>query len=425
MSKKKIEKLQKEYTKPQVSRWERQKMTQRLVFFGGIGLIVVVVLGLVAAWYFTNPLFKTVLAVNGQKVSMSQYVKTLRATSKGYSESDLPSVAYSTYMELIKEEVITQGAKEQKITVSDDEVNAYIKDNNLDAGFAPIVREKLLSDKLTEDYFKPQVAKTGAQRDIEAMFLESEAQANTIRAKLEAGESFTNLAVANSLDDYSETNKGQIGWHVQQVFQSLLGSSVPGDFAFADSTQNGQLSQARPDTDKQKKVGYWLIMLIEKGTGDKEGQVNVRAMLLSSEEEAQSIKDQLAQITDPAQLNTEFSTLANEKSQYDTGGQNGGLIGFISKGTINSTVFDNAAFSLEVGAVSEPIIDTSQTTKGGFWLVKVLDSASDKELSTDDIDTIVSDMFNNWFLQEQSAATIDYLLDETNMYWAISKVTGS
>jgi parvulin-like peptidyl-prolyl isomerase len=166
-------------------------------------------------------------------------------------------------------------------------------------------------------------------------------------------------------------------------------------------------------------------MLIEKGTGDKEGQVNVRAMLLSSEEEAQSIKDQLAQITDPTQLNTEFSTLANEKDQHSPGGQNGGLIGFISKGTMNSTVFDDAAFSLEVGAVSEPVKDTSQTTKGGFWLVTVLDSASDKELSADDTDTIVSDMFNSWFSRAQAAATIDYLLNETNMSWAISKVTGS
>jgi parvulin-like peptidyl-prolyl isomerase len=213
---------------------------------------------------------------------------------------------------------------------------------------------------------------------------------------------------------------------VQQIFQNLLGSNIPGDFAFADSTQNGQLSQPRPDTDKQKKVGYWLIMLIEKGTGDKEGQVNVRAMLLSSEEEAQSIKDQLTQITDPTQLNTEFSTLANEKSQYDTGGQNGGLIGFISEGSNIGTEFDKAAFALsETGAISDPVKDISKTTNGGFWLVKVLDSATDKEVSTDDINTIISDMFSSWFSQEQAAATIDYLLNETNMYWAISKVTGS
>ncbi len=419
MSKKKIEKMQKEYTKPQLTRWERQHRMQRIIFYSGVGLIALVVLGLVAAWFISYqlPYYRTVIEVNGHKMKMSQYVKTLRAFAKGVSADQIANYAYYVSNILEQSEIIRQGAAEQNITVTDSEVAAKLAEGELEEGYAPLIRAQMLSEKMREEYIKPQVVTTAVQRNIEVMFLESESQAAEIRAKIEAGESFGDLAAANSLDSYSQSNGGEIGWHVQDVFTYLLGSSVPGDFAFAESTQDGQLSQPRPDTEKEKQVGYWLIMLIEKGSDDLEGQINVRVMLLSSEEEANQVRKEIVE------NEADFKTLADEKSQYDTGGKNGGLVGFISEGTM-STVFDEAAFALEVGEISQPVKDTTQSTTGGSWLVKVLESASDKEISGSDIDIVVNNLFESWLIQAQAVAVVNNYFTDASWAWAIEKATG-
>ncbi len=419
MSKKKIEKMQKEYTKPQLTRWERQHRMQRIIFYSGVGLIALVVLGLVAAWFISYqlPYYRTVIEVNGHKIKMSQYVKTLRAFAKGVSADQIANYAYYVSNILEQSEIIRQGAAEQNITVTDSEVAAKLAEGELEEGYAPLIRAQMLSEKMREEYIKPQVVTTAVQRNIEVMFLESESQAAEIRAKIEAGESFGDLAAANSLDSYSQSNGGEIGWHVQDVFTYLLGSSVPGDFAFAESTQDGQLSQPRPDTEKEKQVGYWLIMLIEKGSDDLEGQINVRVMLLSSEEEANQVRKEIVE------NGADFKTLADEKSQYDTGGKNGGLVGFISEGTM-STVFDEAAFALEVGEISQPVKDTTQSTTGGSWLVKVLESASDKEISGSDIDIVVNNLFESWLIQAQAVAVVNNYFTDASWAWAIEKATG-
>jgi len=411
--------MQKEFTKPQLTRWEQGKKRQRLIIWSVVGLILVVILGLVGVfiWKEVAPIYKTIIEVNGQKIKMSQYVSTLKVFLKDVSEEYYSSYASYTKSVLEQSEIIRQGAAEYNINVTDDEVTAQLTDSGLEKGYAPLMQAQMLTDKLKEEYFKLDLEKTAAQKNIEVMFLESETQAAEIRARIEAGESFNDLAEANSLDSYSKNNKGEIGWHVREAFSELLGSSVPGDYAFAESTQNGQLSQPRPESEKSKQVGYWLISLIEKGSGDVEGQVNVRAMLLGSEEEATRIR------TDIIENGADFFTIANEKSQYDSGGKNGGLIGFINKGMMSS-FFDEAAFALEVGEISLPVKDTTQFTTGGAWLIKVLESDVEKEISSDDMTILVDKLFEVWFLQKQAEAVLIDHLDSESQAWAIRKATG-
>ena len=45
-----------------------------------------------------------------------------------------------------------------------------------------------------------------------AMFLESEAQANEVIARIEAGEDFGELAAELSLDDVTKEAEGDLGW---------------------------------------------------------------------------------------------------------------------------------------------------------------------------------------------------------------------
>ena len=61
-----------------------------------------------------------------------------------------------------------------------------------------------------------------------------------------------------------------------------------------------------------------------------------------------------------------------------------------------------------IGEWSEPVVETNLTTKGGYWLVQVVDRDEDKALSEEDRDVLINDIYNQWFseFQSQSAGSI-------------------
>ena len=66
--------------------------------------------------------------------------------------------------------------------------------------------------------------------------LESERQADDIRARLEDSDNFTELAGEFSLDTYSKEQNGDLGLHPQGISPALLGTSIPDDYAFSPQT---------------------------------------------------------------------------------------------------------------------------------------------------------------------------------------------
>ena len=133
-------------------------------------------------------------------------------------------------------------------------------------------------------------------------------------------DNFTSLADQFSLDSYTKSNKGDVGWHPQDVLAALLGSSVPGDYAFGSEV--GVLSQPRYDADINKEVGYWLMKVVEKERDAEDAQV--QAILLGSEQEAQSVKARL-------EAGEDLATLAKDLSQYAKSRDNGGELGMVSQ----------------------------------------------------------------------------------------------
>ena len=112
-------------------------------------------------------------------------------------------------------------------------------------------------------------------------------------------------------------------------------------------------------------MGYWLVEVT--GVNSDNSQVHVSGMLLASMEEAQSIKARL-------DAGEDFDTLAQQYSQNwsTTSKDDLGWITSDSTAAYESYVFNTTT---AVGAVSDPIKDTSQSTTGGYWLFKVTDSA--------------------------------------------------
>ena len=419
MAKKKVEKPRREVTKRQLSHWQQQKRRQRIIAISGISIIAVVIALVGAGWYISQyrPLRETVIRVNDTEFNMDYYVKTLKFYGEGQTSYYMYSLADEAVMIIEQNELVRQEAMKLGISVSNDAVDEELKSREppLSRDYRDLVRAEMLMTKLRDDYFEQEVPAFGEQRHIMVMFLESESQAQEVRAKLEAGEDFTELAGELSLDGLSED--GDLGWQFKDVLTILLGTPVLSEHAF--SAEVGVLSQPIYDEDKAKGIGYWLIEVLE-GEEDSE-EVSVQAMLLESEEEAREVRARL-------EAGEDFATLSEEFSQLVVA-EKGGYLGLLAPGMMTAA-FDEVVFDakLEPGTLSEPAKDEVAITKGGCWLLKVLDKAENRQIEDTDRDLLKARALNDWLsaLWDNPENEIDdSYLDDEKKAWAVDRALKS
>ncbi len=416
--KKKAEKAPREYTRRQLSQWQRQKRRQRIIFFSGVSIITAIVLIVLIGWYMGEyrPLHQTVIRVNDTEFDMSYYIDVLKIGGRDQPAENIRNLADSAVREIEQNELIRQGALKLGIKVSDDEAEERLKGSDIPVNDASLdmVRVQLLRNRLYNEYFKPQVPASDKQVLMMAMMLESESQAAEVRTRLQNSENFTALAEELSLDYYSKNNKGELGWHPESIISVMLDSSVPGEYAFG--SEIGVLSQPRYDEGKSKQVGYLLIKVLEKQIED---DAQVQALMLGSEEEAKDVRARL-------EAGEDLPTLAEEFSQFEESRKQGGELGIVSKGEA-SPAFEEYVFDpeVEIGAWSEPVRDDTVWTQGGYWLVKVLDKDDDRQLDDDDRDYLITQLFNEWLTllwMDPGNEVEDNYLDSEMKQFAIDRV---
>lgn len=414
MPKKKAGEPRRELTKRQLSRWQQQRRRQRIIFSVGI-FIIVAVLGIIGGgWYLAEyqPRHQVVMRVNDVEFNMDYYVKMLSYYARGQSAQYMQAVA-DNILEIIKRtELIRQGALGLGISVSDDEVDEKLKsfDPPLSEDYRDIVAGQMLYDKMRAEYFDKQVPVFAEQRHIMAMLLESESQAAEVRARLEEGEDFAELASELSLDSYTKTEGADLGWLPKGILPSLLNSSVPEEYAF--STEVGVLSQPVPDKEVRKGVGYWLVKLLDRDEIAR--QALVRVILLGSEEEAQKAKARL-------DAGEDFVALVEELSQDEKSKENEGQLDITSPDMVGEEfgafVFDPET---EPGAVSEPIREDDTMTKGGYWLIKVLGADDNRRIEDEDREMLKTIAFNDWVkgLLDNPENKVEVYLTDEQKAWA-------
>jgi parvulin-like peptidyl-prolyl isomerase len=313
LAKKRKEQPRREFTKRQLSQWQRQKRVQRITIIAGISVLVAILGIVLGGLYVTEvgPLHETVIKVNDTEFNMDYYVKMLQFyATNSTAQFSLEQVVQS----IERDEIVRQGATKLGISVSDDEVNQELKNYGLPQSqeYRDMVRVQLLATKLRDEYFSQQVPASAEQRHVLAMLLESANQAAEVEAALKAGGDFATLAGEVSLESLSKTDKGDLGWHPQDALSIILGTAVPGDYAF--NATEGALSQPLDDKEMTKNNGYWLIRPLGK---NDDGTSDVCVILLGSKEEAESVRARI-------DAGEDFSTLATDLSQDENSKQNNG-----------------------------------------------------------------------------------------------------
>lgn len=421
MAKKKAEKPKRELTKRQLSRWQQQKKRRRIILGSGILVIVaalsIVGVGIYNRWYIPEykPLRETVIEVNDTKFDMDYYIKMLRYYGGGMPIEQMGFVADEVVKVIERSELMRQGAMALGISVSDKEVDEELKsrDLQLSKDYRDVVRTQMLVSKLSDEYFDQKVPQFAEQRHIFAMFLESESQVNEVRARLEAGEDFAQLAGELSLDATCKEKKGDLGWRPEGILSLMFATPVLDEYAF--NCEVGVLSQPIYDENKTKSVGYWLIKVSERDEGAKTAKVKV--MLLGSEQEANDVRARL-------EAGGDFAILAKALSQHDASKENGGDFD-VSEDTMSSA-FNEFVFSSELGVLSQPIRDDTVSTKGGYWLLKVADIDNNRQITDEDRDLLKADVLSKWVkaLEDDPKNKVESYLDEEKKAWAIWHAIG-
>lgn len=132
-------------------------------------------------------------------------------------------------------------------------------------------------------------------------------------------------------------------------------------------------------------------------------QVKASHILVDTEEKALEVKQKLSSGSD-------FAALAKEYSTDTSNNQKGGELGFFGKGQM-AQEFETAAFSLEVGKISDPI-----KTSYGYHIIKVEEKKEAKEAnleeSKDKIKAVIfeeklPDAYSSWLQNKYTEYKIE------------------
>jgi hypothetical protein len=415
LAKKKREKPQRILTPHQISRWEQQRRRQRVIMVTGILVIAVVLAFVGVGWYLGQyqPLQETILKVNDTEFSMDYYIEMLKLEGALRQQPDLALVADTTLQSIQRNELIRQGAVGLGISVTAEEVKKEIGKNEVpdEEVYHDVIGHQLLLQRLLDTHFGPQVPTNSEQKQVMAMMLESEVQALEVRDQLVGGEDFGELAEELSLELFTKNKRGDIGWVPRTVLQDMLQTAI------ADAIFNhevGEVSQPIYDEETQKGIGYWLVRVLERD--EDEDETHLQLMLLGSEDEALNIKAQL-------EAGADWGDLAVENSQIKGVEDNMGEYQ-VSEGMAAPPI-DEYAHSpdTEIGVVSDPLLDEEILTRGGYWLIEVVDEDADRRIDSEYRDYLKTKALDEWvatLMDDEDNVIVNYL-DEERMSWALEQ----
>jgi hypothetical protein len=312
--------------------------------------------------------------------------------------------------------IIREKAAELGLSVSEDEINKELERRKFtkDEASNDLINTSLLAVKISARECEPKIPATVEQVEVQAMFLESKTMAEDRRNKLVVGENFSKMAGMLSVDTVTQSKSGYLGWiargYEDHGLGSLYGSSIK-DSIF--TLPAGQISNPVYDDVTEKPYGYWVLQLLEKNT-DKGN--HMRGILCASKEDADNVRLMLVQ-------GSNWDEMAKQYSVHESK-ERGGDLGWIIPG-VDKTILGRMSESLSGDVISESIRDDSLKTKGGYWIIQVMNKSASRPLD----DTVkkavnnkcMADLIEGWIKD----AKIERLIDEKQKDWAVEKVVKS
>jgi foldase protein PrsA len=224
----------------------------------GVILLVVAAVAVVGFGFLSDYLAKqgrpdsTAVQVGDAKYTVREFTARLKSyvTQQGGARSQ--AAAYQSAFpgisnQLIQEAVIVQFASEKDVSATDDDVNAEVgkragitaDDANFQAryqeevkksgleepGYRKMISAAALVQKLT-DVFKAAVPAAAESVHYRQIVVADQAAADDIKAKIEAGGDFAQLAKDRSTDTQTKDQGGDAGWVPRGLFDAAVENTI-------------------------------------------------------------------------------------------------------------------------------------------------------------------------------------------------------
>ena len=188
-----------------------------------------------------------------------------------------------------------------------------------------------------------------------------------LKKRIEKGENFETLAVANSQDPSVADNKGNLGYF------SAFRMVYPFECA-AFKTQIGSISNP-----VRTRFGYHIIKVTD--VRDNKGEVTVAHIMIlnptdATPEAKMKAKQTIEDISKKIQQGENFEALAGQFSEDKSSAVKGGVLQRFGTGQLSSEAFENVAFALKNKGDVSPPFDSGF----GWHIVKLIDKHPIKSL---------------------------------------------
>jgi len=388
---------------------------QRITIIAGC-LFLAFVLAYVGYGYYAEelkPLGQPVLRVDDAVFKMDYYLKFLRLYSQGQEDAMLPTIAELALGAIEQGEIIRREAAGLGFAVAKEEVEKELKAAGLSnhRAYADFVTARLLASRMLQDYFDSRVPVSCEQAYVQAMLLQDEDTAKGVAERIAAGEDFLALAKEFSVEAVTKTRGGDLGWVPKGYVDKVFGISSPIFEEIVFSLEPGAVNPPVYDASVTKDIGYWIIEVLEK---DESKGRHIRGILLGTKKEAMEIRERLENGED-------FVALAREFSQDEASKEDGGDLGWVQRWSSTSTLVQ-LAFRLEPGSFSQPTPDITSQTKGGYWLIKVVERDTGRKLDDNIRESLKIDALTQWLDEVSKGHNVERLLTQEQQMWAIKKV---
>src|SRR4030042_571007 len=408
-------------SKNQHSGQQRQKCVRKI--FISVLLVFNIAIISIAGWSYYNyqvkPYNQAAIRVNDVTFDMRYYINTLKIyygnvspdslyDYSDYGEQEIEKFAGYVEQQIVQNEIIKQGSLALGVQIERSAIEAKLKESN-----TPVTDERV-NLLMAQELIEKQAPSTQPQVHVQAMLLENESVAQEAIARLQAGESFEQVAEALSKIPGSRIVNGDLGWVTRRGADLTVDSTKFGDMVLGTNT--GVLSNPVYDDTVTKKFGYWVIKVVEKNdaTDTTSAIIRIQGILVGNKQEANDLIDKL-------NTGADIDELAKELSELSGAADSGAELGWMTE-TQNAGDFQ-ILFDLPLNEISTPIIDNQTETKGGYWVFNVLEKDDNRALTTNQKNMLVDDFINRCSaeLEKEPNYNVESFLTEEMRVFAINE----
>jgi peptidyl-prolyl cis-trans isomerase SurA len=250
-----------------------------------------------------------------------------------------------------------------------DTMSSFIKELNgyRDQLAKPYLKDKAQDEQMLEETYRRIATEVNASHIAKKVAFAAATPADTLEAynkilalrnRILAGESFEDIAVANSDDPSVKTNKGNLGWF--SAFRMV--------YAFEDAaykTPVGQLSMP-----VKTRYGYHIIRTnaFRPALGDiLLGHIMVRVRSGADSATHQAGWEKINKCYGLLQQGESFADVARKYSEDEASAKNGGKMRWLSSGELPPDI-EEKVFALDSGKYTEPM-----KSEYGYHIFKILE----------------------------------------------------